>query len=390
MKPTVQDALADAIIALFDRERFYAELVLNMDRKVSKRVPTLGVCVKDRVELIINPDFFTNLTLAERVALLKHECAHVLHDHISRSKALAPDVYDSVKQKDVETEIIDSAKHRSINIACDIAINSGIRNLPEGFVHARMFDLPNYRTMEWYYENLKNNEKAKNFMQIDNHDLWAESEGGQEILRQTVKKLIKDAATKTRAAGKMTSEDELLISKFLESKVSWKSELSRFAARQIETNLDTSKKKRNRRYGILYPGTVKTENLHIGVALDTSGSVSDEALHQFMAEINKISKYAKVTVVEADSEIKNHYVYDPKKKYTIKGRGGTAYKPAFDWFNLCKEKVDGVIYFGDMDCFDKEEIKKPRYPVLWAIVGDQEPPATWGSKLRIEVESKNV
>ena len=227
-------------------------------------------------------------------------------------------------------------------------------------------------------------------MQIDNHDLWAESEGGQEILRQTVKKLIKDAATKTRAAGKMTSEDELLISKFLESKVSWKSELSRFAARQIETNLDTSKKKRNRRYGILYPGTVKTENLHIGVALDTSGSVSDEALHQFMAEINKISKYAKVTVVEADSEIKNHYVYDPKKKYTIKGRGGTAYKPAFDWFNLCKEKVDGVIYFGDMDCFDKEEIKKPRYPVLWAIVGDQEPPATWGSKLRIEVESKNV
>jgi predicted metal-dependent peptidase len=106
-----------------------------------------------------------------------------------------------------------------------------------------------------------------------------------------------------------------------------------------------------------------------------------------MAEIGNIAKYATITVVEADSEVKNSYVYDPKKTYTVKGRGGTAYQPAFDWFNKQKE-IDGVIYLGDMDCFDLEEIKKPKYPVLWAIIGDQNPPVAWGSKTKIEI--KNV
>jgi len=87
-----------------------------------------------------------------------------------------------------------------------------------------------------------------------------------------------------------------------------------------------------------------------------------------MSEIGQIAKYAKVTVVEADAEIKNSYEYNPKKKYKVAGRGGTAYKPAFDFFNKKENQVDGMIYFGDMDCFDTEKLVKPRYPVLWAIV----------------------
>ena len=40
-----------------------------------------------------------------------------------------------------------------------------------------------------------------------------------------------------------------------------------------------------------------------------------------------------------------------------------------------------------MDCFD-EEIKKPKYPVLWAVVGDQEPPASWGFRTKVVVTKK--
>ena len=165
-----------------------------------------------------------------------------------------------------------------------------------------------------------------------------------------------------------------------ESRVNWKQQLRRFVANSMEVKIESSRKKRNRRYGIKIPGYVKTEELHIGVAIDTSGSVSNEALSQFMKEIEQIAKYAKVTVVEADAEVKNSYVFKPKKEYNISGRGGTAYQPAFDFFNKEKD-IDALIYFGDMDSADQPS--KPKYPVLWAIVGNQQPPGDFGAQIRI-------
>lgn len=377
------DIITQAVVRLFDRERFYAELILTMDRIVSNRISTAGVCIKDQIQLYINPTFFASLSLDEQVAVLKHECQHILNDHISRAKELAPEVYN--KPKDDIDSMINGAKHMLINVSADCAINPGIANIPKDSQHPGLYGLPPGETMEWYANELKDDEKLKGITEFDGHSLWAESEGDKEELKAKLKKAVRDAANKTRAAGKMTSDVELLIDKLNYEPRNWKQELNRFAARSINNLTESSKKKRNRRYGIMIPGNVKKEELHIGVAIDTSGSVSDEALHQFMAEIGNIAKYAIVTVVEADSEVKNSYVYNPKKQYTVSGRGGTAYQPAFDYFSK-ETDVDGVIYFGDMDTSDSEELIKPKYPVLWAIVGGQEPPAKWGAQTRVEVK----
>lgn len=377
----MNDTLSQAIVRLYEEERFYAELVLQMDRIITEHIPTAGVCVKGSIQLHVNPVFFSSLTTDEQVAILKHECKHILNDHIQRAKDLDPTIYE--KSKDELDNMINGAKHQLINIAADCSINEGIPHVPKYAMMPQMFKLKSGQTMEWYVENLKKNKDMKNITEFDGHSLWAESEGGKEELKEKIKKAVNEAAQKTRAAGKMTANDELLIDKINYKPRDWKSDLKRFAARAIETALESSKKKRNRRYGVMYPGVVKEEVLHIGVALDTSGSVSDEALCQFMAEVGNISKYATVTVVEADVEVKNAYVFDSKKKYTVAGGGGTAYQPSFDYFSK-NTTVDGVIYFGDMDCFD-EKLIKPKYPVLWAIVGPQKPPADWGSSTKIEV-----
>jgi len=384
----MNNSVSQALVRLFEEERFYAELICQMDRFEGKKVPIAGVCIKDRIELHINPDTFGKYPIEERTAILKHECEHILRDHISRMKDYDSSIYAKSTKEGTERiveDIINSQKHKSLNIAADLAINGIIKNVPEGGMFPKNFDLPNGETFEWYIAQLKDNPKAKGAMEFDDHAIWQESTEGEEILKEKVRQAVEKAAQNTRNAGKMTAHDELLVSKFAKETVNWKAQLRRFVARSLETVLDTSKKKRNRRYGIMYPGTIKTEVLHIGVAIDTSGSVSDEALNQFMAEIHQIHKTgAVITVVEADSEIKNHYEYNPKKQYKVSGRGGTAYQPAFDFFN--KEKgIDAMIYFGDMDCFDTEEIKKPKYPVLWAIVGDQKPPASFGSQLKVKV-----
>ena len=376
--------LSQAIVRLYEEERFYAELVLQMDRIISKRVPTAGVCIKDRIQLYVNPEFFASLTKVEQVAVLKHECKHILNNHIGRAKELDPTIYE--KNKDEVDALINGAKHRLINIAADCSINPGIPDIMKDGMMPSMFKLEDHQTMEWYVERLKDSEELKGLTHFDDHSLWGESEGCKEALKEKIRRAANAAATKTRSAGKMSADNELLIDKINYKARDWKEDLKRFAARAVETALRSSKKKRNRRYGIMYPGVVKEEQLHIGVALDTSGSISDEALCQFMAEVGNIAKYATVTVVEADSEVKNSYVFDPKKTYSVKGRGGTAYQPTFDYFTK-ETDVDGVIYFGDMDCFD-EELTKPKYPVMWAIIGGQNPPADWGMKTKVEIQNE--
>ena len=86
-------------------------------------------------------------------------------------------------------------------------------------------------------------------------------------------------------------------------------------------------------------------------------------------------------IMEADMKIQNCYKYKKGMKIEAKGRGGTAYNPAFQ---KAKElRVDALIYMGDMDSSD-QITERPKYGVLWAIVGKQEPPADFGRKIYVE------
>src|ERR1019366_4104035 len=364
---TVKDSVSQAIVYLFEKEMFYAEIIGSMKRVLGNKVPVAGVCIKDSIELHINPETFCKYSIPERAAILKHECEHILREHIFRMRELMPDVYSEGK-KELAQDIINSQKHKVAIIAADCAVNSGLTQLPENCIHAEQFGLKDHETLEWYLEQLKDNKKMQQTNEFDDHSIWNESEGAKEILKEKVGQAVQQAANKARAAGRMTAENELAVSAFNKPSINWREQLKRFVARSIETSVESSKKKRNRRYGIMFPGEVKIEDLHIGVAIDTSGSVSDESIKQFMSEIGNIAKYAKVTVVEADSDIKNHYEFKPNKTYNVKGRGGTAYQPAFDWFTK-NTQIDALIYFGDMDSSDQPT--KPKFPVLWAIVGTQ-------------------
>lgn len=378
----MKDSISQTIVSLFESEMFYAEVVSQMRRFLNPDLPAVaGVCIKNQIELHINPTLFEKLPLEQRVAILKHECEHILRDHIGRMKDMAPEVFKD-KQDGIDS-LISGQKFKAMNIAADCAINCAIPNIPEWGCFPKTFNLPDGQTAEWYLEKLKDNEKMKSLTQFDEHSLWAESEGQKEMLKEKIRQAVNKAAKKTRAAGKMTAENEMIVDSYNSGHtVNWKQQLRRFVARSIETKIESSRKKRNRRYGISIPGEIKTEDLHIGVAKDSSGSVSNEAYIQFMNEIDNIAKYAKVTVIEADCEIKDSYVHKKGQQRRRVGCGGTAYQPAFNYFNKDKT-VDAVIYFGDMDSSDKP--KKPRYPVLWAVVGEQDPPADFGSKITIKV-----
>ena len=145
-----------------------------------------------------------------------------------------------------------------------------------------------------------------------------------------------------------------------------------------------TRKKRNRRYGILQPGNKKKPELHLALCVDTSGSVSDEELSMFWGEMQAISGMGvKITIIEADCVVQNVYEFEPKKTPSFSGRGGTAYNPAIE--KALEIKADGIIYCGDFDTADTPE--DPKKPFLWVGVRNSPPPATFGRVVYLERNS---
>jgi predicted metal-dependent peptidase len=121
------------------------------------------------------------------------------------------------------------------------------------------------------------------------------------------------------------------------------------------------------------------------VVIDTSGSLTDAMLGAISRELAGLAKGNAVTVVECDRKI--HAVYPFKKPITsLKGRGGTDFKPPLEPEFLRKQKADLVVYFTD-GCGEAPD-RPPKVPVIWCLTPSGRMPAPWGREIRMEAERR--
>lgn len=362
-----------AINLLLNTRPFYAHFFLNS--KIVKDhpgVPTAAAAItNESTVLIFNSEFIAKLKDTELAAVVEHEILHLLFDHVSAMK------FD----KDINKHIA--------NIAMDLAINQYIEGLPKEAITLDMMnkttglDLPAKETWEhYYYKLLQFQEQLEDMFPLDEHGATIDGEikgksEGKEVLSDSISKSIKNSAgnvpevvAKVFDALKSTS------------KVPWQQVLANFVASCASSTTLSTRKKLNRRFGLEHPGKKKKRELVLGVCVDSSGSVSDEAYTQFLNEIVRITKFCqKVYMVEADCVVQN---IETLKKNSIKklkrnGCGGTAYQPAI---NKCVElKCDAIIYMGDGDCADKPSA--PNKPFLWVLVGNSPKPGDFGKEIRL-------
>lgn len=439
-------ALEEAVMDLIFDEPFYANLTLNMRREFTTKFPTLAVNVTDEVNLYINPYFFCNLTRIERVAVLKHECLHVVNNHFVRFRDLEPQIYDETKERSLGERLDDMTQASVLNQAADYAINEFLPTLPrevdifdkngKKYIHPDKLEdgspnpdagksakgkllfvkelqkkFPNIhheQNLEYYYEFLKQEqEKQKQNgqgkgqgsgkpqpgsggMTLDDHSAWHESDASEDQITDKVKEIVNKAVEQTgdRAMGNMPGSLLQAIGQLNHVPKDWRQDIQRFVARTAEILIESSRKKRNRRYGILYPGYITYPKMHLVNIIDSSGSVNDEECAQFFSEMARIHKMEiKLTVIEHDHKVQAIYDFDPKQPYKLNGRGGTSFKEAFE--KAMEMDIDGIIHFTDGECYD-EGIKRPKVPVLAALTGGKNRPYPykWASKTFVEVKKR--
>lgn len=80
-----EDSLGKASKELMWKEPFYGFFLLMLNKVWdNKAVPTAGVSKNGiNYQLAINEDFWTSLSEAHRIGLLKHELLHIAYFHLS-------------------------------------------------------------------------------------------------------------------------------------------------------------------------------------------------------------------------------------------------------------------------------------------------------------------
>ena len=150
MSKDINEEISRCIIKMLLKEPFYAHFLSGVIREVTDKVPTAAVGFKSgKIALYVNENFFLNelKSVNERVAVIKHETIHIIFKHLFRMKTKS---YDN----------------QLFNVAADIVVNQLIHpwKLPDSAVTLDTFPelkLPKDKSVEWYYENLKQKEEDK-------------------------------------------------------------------------------------------------------------------------------------------------------------------------------------------------------------------------------------
>lgn len=416
------DAVHNAIIYMLRHDPFYGFLTREMKVHYDFDLPAeAGVNITNTINLYVNPELFIKVPIELRVDIIKHECLHLICDHIARAKNLDVKIGDKAQ-----------FNHMALNIAMDCAINQlGLKEIynskitiqdengneveKDKYVTLESFremmgldrndaSIQAKQTFEYYFSKMKENaqqlmdkygqgmEGLDGMDSVDDHGKMGEEgeignklsdEYKKEVLKQAIKESESEAKKQGNGRGMISSDVALMIEELFKSKINWKRELRIFTQKTISAKKRLTRKKPNRRFGLTFQGKKKEYQSHIAFIVDTSGSMSDKALTQGWSEmiaIHKTKPYMKITFIEADSEVNDIREFNAKLKPEIKGRGGTAYQPAID--KAVELGVSGIVYFGDMDAFDTPN--DPKIPFLWVGVGSQKPPATFGKHVYME------
>lgn len=200
-----------------------------------------------------------------------------------------------------------------------------------------------------------------------------ESEVVKEIVRAAVNKIARDE----RVWGKMPGDLKAIIMAAQKTYVSWERYLKYHLGQMVSPTQIRTMKRPDRRFGYPYAGKKRGYTDRKLVAIDTSGSIGEDELAQFLAEVNKLAEIQPVDLVLFDDGIQVGPVQFNRKHATMdfKGRGGTDFSEVF---KLADERhYQSVIMLTD-GC-----AAAPTYPdgvkdVLWVITGSGKPPVEWG------------
>jgi len=388
----VETRLKDLIMALVLRDNYWGYL-FSKCRKRDLPIPSiLGVTISEDgfLELLYNSALIDVTDDKVLMLGLEHEGFHILNKHLPRLNEMFLEF--PLDQHDQVAELWNTASDISCNYLCKMPDSIIIGGQPVFPHSAKMYDLPDNMTSEWYFWELMRNQNqgggkgqgqpssqpGKDQHNVGNHDQWKIESGYQspkkidKIFQDEIFNALKNVINR----GTLPGDLKALIDRALEKpKIPYYQIIRRLVKGSIfakEKNA-YSKVNKKRSYAFYYkpmlflpyPGKERDKTFKIVIILDTSGSMSDDQLKEGLSGIKNIienDRNCKTIVIEIDTKIQGEYEVRRLSdiNYQPKGRGGTTLFPALQ---RAKElNTDIALVFTDAACDNINAIDRRLLP----------------------------
>lgn len=392
-----RERISRAIIQMLDKYPFYAELLMRSKiKELPEECKMRSMAVDMTGNILYDEGFVQSLDESGLEFVLLHETLHKAHMHLFR-----------LNDRNVETW----------NIAADIVVNDELMNelhlhppkevkgiiptsdrdivIPTPIGEIRVEDIDEKSVEDVFIEVEKQMPPKQNRKGSGNgsgddksgqgigegfdehrYEFDGEQEKDGTTLAEAEEKLkdeIIEAAFRAKKKGTLPAKFERLVDELLKEKIDWKSVVYRHVVSEIP--YDYTLTRPNRRFisqGLYLPGVLK-ENLHVIAMVDTSGSVSQKELKDFLSELRGIlhsHENVKIDVLIHDTKI--HKVHTLQKNDDFKsvkaiGGGGTSHIDCFEWVE--KNGGNARLVIGFTDGHSQFPEKAPRQEVLWVLSG---------------------
>lgn len=364
---------------------FFGSVVASVGYKENKDIPTAGT---DGETIYYNPEYLEGLSVEEQTFIFAHEVCHIAFNHILRSEGKNPELW---------------------NIATDGVINQflkqdGLKMAP-GVVD--MAEAINYDAEQLYEkqsqeqsggesgEDSQKEDKSKQDVGHDTHSMWEqavkkhkeqqektdkkdkektelESMGEKDAFKKNLedkkKQLeeLKEAISKQASqAGTSTNRDIRTVNDIGTAKplIDW-----RYVLREaIKYDVDWSYKNATLEDGVVSANLEEQPMPETEIVIDTSGSINEVLLKNFLRECKNILQHTKLKVGCFDTEFYGFHeirTEEDIEKMRFEGGGGTDFDVAVGAFS---RRVENKIIFTD------GEASMPDMPLdaIWIVFGNR-------------------
>ena len=208
----------------------------------------------------------------------------------------------------------------------------------------------------------------------------------RETLSVQWKQRMAGAAQQALQAGKLDGDMARLVDFLLQPELPWRNLLSHYMTMTARDDYSYTRPSSRRGGPSIYP-SLRSAQINIIVAVDTSGSITESEINEFISEIDAIKSLirARITLLACDAELAAGcpWVYEPWDEFSlpkqISGGGGTSFVPVYNWVDSQDQLPDLLVYFTDADGRFPDTV--PNYPVIWLVKGKT--PVPFGQRVQL-------
>ena len=371
MREEVHDRVIIARVGLLLRHPFFGNMATRM--RVQSCDDWCPTAATDGRNLYYNTQFFNMLSNKQIEFVIAHEILHCVFDHITRREDRDAQIY---------------------NIACDYLVNNVLvrDRIGERVDQIQIFQDFKYDkwTSEEVYDDIfdkyDEEELEKLGQMLDEHIDWEKSPDGDEgksqkgpagnesgedgrptytkdelkAIRDEIKESMMSSA-QAAGVGNTPGEIARMIKDITEPKMNWREIIRQTIQSTIRNDFTFTRPSRKGWHtNAILPGMNFDNTIDLCIALDMSGSISDQTGADFLGEINGImdeyQDYA-IKVWCFDTKVYNEQDFSPSggdelTEYEIMGGGGTEFMCNWEYMKENDIQPKKFIMFTDGYAWD--------------------------------------